>query len=86
MHSKLLNTVAGLLFGAAILTSSFAAQAEDAGVNDADSPVFSQLADNSWSPRDYPQYNSNLGDAESQGYFYMANPAHPFDWADGGEE
>ena len=86
MKTKLLNMAAGLIFGAAILMSSFAAQADDSDINEMNSPVFTQLADNAWAPWDYPQYNENLGDAESQGYFYMADPQHPFDWADDGDE
>jgi hypothetical protein len=86
MNAKLLNVAAGLLFGAAVISSSFAAQADDADINNANSPVFTQLSDNAWSPKDYPEYRNETGDAESQGYFFMANPETPFDWADGGDE
>ena len=102
MHAKFLKAAGAMLVGAAFYIAPISAQAEDAGVYEpggahyveASTPANSQGQGQGWTSEQLSELpgqqqqgmSGSPASAESQGYFFMADPAYPQDFPEGGSD
>lgn len=83
MKTNLLNATAAILFGVAVLSYSAAVQAEESDINNPESPLYMQIAENPWSPNDYANFGLIEPDANLAETYDMTDPEYPMDGPEG---
>jgi len=99
MHAKFLKAAAAIIAGAAIYIAPMPVQAEDAGLNEPGGANYVEARSDAQSqasavrseqltelPAQQKPMSDALPSAESQGYFFMADPVYPQDFPDGGSD